>query len=105
MTQQIKTNFIKNFRIFERYAWKKVAGQQGADIYEYYTYRNEMIKAKRRTPKVNYYVPISNIALEEHGYGMHRETKAKAIRKLAYAGLIVWEREQGSSYRICKKEL
>ena len=49
-----------------------------ADIYEYYTYKNEILKAKRKTPNRNYYIPISNIGLEENGYGMHRETKSKA---------------------------
>ena len=76
--------------------------QAGADIYEYYTYKNEILKAKRKTPNRNYYIPISNIGLEENGYGMHRETKSKAIRKLAYAGLIKWEKEIGGTFRIIK---
>ena len=44
-----KQNFILHMRIFERAKWKKEAGQAGADLYEYYTYRNEMLKAKRKT--------------------------------------------------------
>ena len=97
-----KQNFIMNFRVFERMKWKEVAGQAGADIYEYSTYKNEILKAKRKTPNRNYYIPISNIGLEENGYGMHRETKSKAIRKLAYAGLIKWEKEIGGTFRIIK---
>ena len=64
--------------------------------------KNEILKAKRKTPNRNYYIPISNIGLEENGYGMHRETKSKAIRKLAYAGLIKWEKEVGGTFRIIK---
>ena len=45
---------------------------------------------------------MSNIGMLEVGCGMHRETKAKAIRKLKMKGLIDYQREIGGSYQICK---
>ena len=77
--KQTKQNFIMNFRVFERMKWKEVAGQAGADIYEYHTYKNEILKAKRKTPNRNYYIPISNIGLEENGYGMTEKQNQKRL--------------------------
>ncbi len=91
-----------NFRIFERLKWKQEAGPAGADIYAYYTYKNEMLKRKYKKKNENYYIPISNVGLRENGFGMHRETKANAIHKLTRAGLIQWEKQPGESYKIVK---
>tara|TARA_R100001377_G_scaffold82288_1_gene62530 strand:- start:861 stop:1145 length:285 start_codon:yes stop_codon:yes gene_type:complete len=91
-----------NFRIHEKGAWVKAAGGSASKIYEYYTFKNEMMKRTRKTPMKNYFVPMSNIGMLEMHCGMHRETKAKAIRKLKMAGLIDYQREIGGAYQICK---
>jgi|TARA_R110000803_G_scaffold108292_2_gene176547 hypothetical protein len=98
-----KQHFIMNFKLFEKAAWVKAAGRSAAMIYEYYTWKNEMVKRQRKAkPNVNFYIPMSNIGMLEVGCGMHRETKAKAIRKLKMKGLIDYQREIGGSYQICK---
>ena len=102
-TKKQKQHFIMNFKIHVRMAWKKAAGDKGAILYEYYTWKNEMVKRQRKAkPNVNFYIPMSNIGMLEVGCGMHRETKAKAIRKLKMKGLIDYQREIGGSYQICK---
>jgi hypothetical protein len=60
-----------------------------------------MLKRMRRT-KNNFYVPMSNLAMREHGFGMHRETKVNAIWKLKTAKLIDVQKERGGTYQICK---
>tara|TARA_R100000544_G_C2165595_1_gene29759 strand:- start:94 stop:417 length:324 start_codon:yes stop_codon:yes gene_type:complete len=97
-----KQHFIMNFKIHVRMAWKKAAGDKGAILYEYYTWKNEMLKRVRKAKaNQNFYIPMSNIGMEEMGYGMHRQTKATAIRKLKRAGLIEYQREIGGAYQIC----
>jgi len=100
--EQQKKHFIMNFKVLEKATWRRAAGRPGGDIYEYYTWKNEMLKRQRRTPKNNYFILMSNMGMLENGCGMHRETKAKAIRKLKMAGLINYQRETGGAYQICK---
>lgn len=97
-----KQHFIMNFKLFEKAAWVKAAGRSAAMIYEYYTWKNEMLKRVRKAKaNQNFFIPMSNIGMEEMGYGMHRQTKATAIRKLKRAGLIDYQREIGGAYQIC----
>ena len=96
-----KETFIMNFKLHERLAWKMAAGDKGAILYEFYTWKNEMLKRMRRT-KNNFYIPMSNLAMREHGFGMHRETKVNAIWKLKTAKLIDVQKERGGTYQICK---
>ena len=95
-----KQHFIMNFRIHVRMAWKKAAGDKGAILYEYYTWKNEMMRRVRKAkPNVNFYIPMSNVGMRDAGFGMHRETKATTIYKRA--GLIDYRREIGGAYQIC----
>jgi|TARA_R110000803_G_scaffold191057_1_gene253704 hypothetical protein len=97
-----KQHFIMNFRIHVRMAWKKAAGDKGAILYEYYTWKNEMMRRVRKAkPNVNFYIPMSNVGMRDAGFGMHRETKATTIYKLKRAGLIDYRREIGGAYQIC----
>ena len=97
-----KQHFIMNFRIHVRMAWKKAAGDKGAILYEYYTWKNEMMRRVRKAkPNVNFYIPMSNVGMRDAGFGMHRETKATTIYKLKRAGLIDYQREIGGAYQIC----
>ena len=83
-------------------AWKKAAGDKGAILYEYYTWKNEMMRRVRKAkPNVNFYIPMSNVGMRDAGFGMHRETKATTIYKLKRAGLIDYRREIGGAYQIC----
>ena len=63
-----------NFRVFERMKWKEVAGQAGADIYEYYTYKNEILKAKK-------YFEIGSNKLDEE---LFEEAEQQFISSLNY---------------------
>ena len=71
-TKKQKQHFIMNFKIHVRMAWKKAAGDKGAILYEYYTWKNEMLKRVRKAKaNQNFFIPMSNIGMEEMGYGMH----------------------------------
>jgi len=97
-----KQHFIMNFKLFEKAAWVKAAGRSAAMIYEYYTWKNEMMRRVRKAkPNVNFYIPMSNVGMRDAGFGMHRETKATTIYKLKRAGLIDYRREIGGAYQIC----
>ena len=39
-----KETFIMNFKLHERLAWKMAAGDKGAILYEFYTWKNEMMR-------------------------------------------------------------
>lgn len=98
-----KSHFIKNFLTLEAASWMKAAGSTGYLIYSFYTWKNEMLKARMKTPNHNYWITIDNDAFrKEIGKHIHRETKTTALKKLAAAGLIELKLEPGSAYKVLK---
>ena len=90
-----KQNFIMNFRVFERMKWKEVAGQAGADIYEYYTYKNEILKAKRKR-LIGIIISQYPILVWKKTIRHAQKPKSKAIRKLLMRVLSNGKKKSGN---------
>ena len=91
--------FIFKLLPMEQYMWRKVAGTSGVKVYQY-------IKWKRGMMKHNGWIALPYIEMLKHGWGMNRETKAKAIWKLNRAQLIeIQPLQPGKAYKVFRPDI